>query len=354
MTLAELGWTSDRNEEFKPFAGRGWTPGRIACEHTHLYTVYGETNEWTARVSGKYRYETGPKGDFPAVGDWVALEARPEEGAATIHALLTRRSSFSRKVAGGTVKEQVVAANVDTTFLVSGLDGDFNLRRIERYLTLAWESGTAPVIVLNKADLCEDLNVRLAETEAIAFGVPVYAVSATEDLGMATIRAHISAGKTAVFIGSSGVGKSTLINCLLGAPRQAVADVRADDSRGRHTTTYRELILLPGGGVMIDTPGMRELQLWGDETGLKHAFEDIETLAAHCRFRDCIHEGEPGCAVQAALESGDLAPDRFQGYLKQRKELCYLQGRKDYRARLEEKAKRRKISMALRRMKRFE
>ncbi len=354
MVLAELGWTSDRAEEFVPFASQGWTPGRIAREHKHIYTVYGEAGEWNARVSGKYRHEAGGKADFPAVGDWVALEARPEEGAATIHALPSRRGSFSRKVAGGTVNEQVIAANVDTAFLVSGLDGDFNARRIERYLTLAWESGTTPVIVLNKADLCDDVNARVTETEAIAFGVPVCAVSATENLDMAAIGIYITIGKTVAFLGSSGVGKSTLINRLLGVPRQAVGEVRADDSRGRHTTSYRELILLPGGGVMIDTPGMRELQLWGDEKGLKHAFEDIESLAAGCRFRDCMHEGEPGCAVQAALESGDLAPDRFQGYLKLRKELRYLQGRKDYRIRLEEKAKWRRISMAQRRTKRFE
>jgi len=354
MVLEELGWTPDREKEFEPFASRGWTPGRIAREHKHIYTVYGAAGECNARVSGKYRHEAGGKSDFPAVGDWVALEERPEEGTATIHTLLSRRSGFSRKSAGGTVNEQIIAANVDTAFLVSGLDGDFNLRRIERYLTLAWESGTAPVIVLNKADLCDDVNARVTETEAIAFGVPVCAVSATGDLGLAMIGVYITVGKTVAFLGSSGGGKSTLINRLLGAPRQAVGEVRADDSRGRHTTSYRELILLPGGGVMIDTPGMRELQLWGDEKVLKHAFEDIELLAARCRFRDCMHEGEPGCAVQAALENGDLAPDRLRGYLKQRKELRYLQGRKDCRARLEEKAKWRTISMAQRSMKRFE
>jgi ribosome biogenesis GTPase len=266
------------------------------------------------------------------VGDWVALSPRWDEGKATIHALLPRKTKFSRRAVlsggmpetGGRTDEQVLAANVDTVFLVSGLDRDFNVRRIERYLAVAWDSGAAPVIILNKADLCEKLAAKLQEVEAVAIGVPIHPVSATENQGLETLQTYLGAGKTVVFLGSSGVGKSTIINCLLGSERQKVHAVREDDSRGRHTTAHRELIVLPEGGMVIDTPGLREIELWSNEEGLEKIFGDIEQLAASCRFRDCRHQGEPGCAIRQALDDGSLDAGRYDNYLKLQRELKHL------------------------------
>ena len=339
MNLAELGWTADRARHFEPFGEQGLAPGRVAREERQLYIVYTEQGELTAEVAGKMRFEAASRGDLPAVGDWVAVSPRPAQGKATIHAVLPRKSAFSRKVVGGHTEEQVVAANVDVVFLVSGLDHEFNLRRLERYLTLVWESGAAPAIVLNKADLCPDVEARVREAESVALGVPILAISATENLGLDALREHADKGKTAAFLGSSGVGKSTIINRFLGADVLKVAPVREDDSRGRHTTTHRELIPLPGGGLVIDTPGMRELQLWADGDGLRQAFDDIEELAAQCRFRNCAHRGEPGCAVQQALADGTLDVGRWQSYLKLQRELRHLERRKDQKARLAEEGR---------------
>ena len=361
MNLTELGWNPFFEQHFEPFRNQGLIPARIALEHKRIYLVYGEHGELSAEVSGKLRHSTATRGAFPTVGDWVAIQPRPEEGKATIHALLPRKSSFSRKavLAGGPkdgpgkTEEQVLAANVDTAFLISGLDGDFNLRRIERYLTLTWDSGANPVVVLNKADVCADVEARIAETESIAFGVPIHPVSALKNEGLDVLLEHLGNGKTGALLGSSGVGKSTLINSLLGEERQQVREVREYDNRGRHCTTHRELILLPGRGLMIDNPGMRELQLWSDEEGLKRTFDDIEELAGLCRFGDCRHDGEPGCAIREALEDGTLDRKRYQSYLKLKKELHYLATRQDQKARLAEKAKWKKIAMAGRRMKKY-
>ena len=337
MNLIDLGWQPFFSQAFDDLTAPNRVPARVARQDRQRYLVFGEAGELFAEVSGKMREAAHARVDFPAVGDWAAITARPDEGAATIHALLPRKSHFSRKVAGVTTEEQVVAANVDTVFLVSGLDHDFNLRRIERYVTLAWNSGATPVIVLNKADLCDDLDGRLVAVEAVAMGIDILTVSATEGEGVDALRAHLGRGRTVAFLGSSGVGKSTLVNRLLGEERMQTAAVRQDDSRGRHTTSFRELILVPGGGVMIDTPGMRELQLWADEDSLQAAFADVEELAQDCRFRDCVHDTEPGCAVREAVASGALDERRFHSYLKLKRELARLARRQTEAGRLEER-----------------
>lgn len=345
MNLADLGWNPYFRNEFEPFKDHGLSPARVAREERDACLVYSEHGELLAEVTGKLRHDATSRSDLPAVGDWVAVEARPAEGRATIHAVLPRKSAFSRKVAGGVTDEQVIAANVDTVFAVTGLDRDFSVRRIERYLTLAWDSGAAAVIVLNKADLCSDVEGRIEEVETVAAGVPIHAASATEGQGLDVLEQYMSQGNTVALLGSSGVGKSTLINGLLGVERQLVAAVRESDGRGRHTTTHRELILMPGGGIVIDNPGMRELQLWTDEESLTKAFDDVEELATECRFRNCGHKSEPGCAIRQALEDGTLEAGRWHNYLKLQKELRHLERRQNEKARLAEKEKWKKVAV---------
>jgi ribosome biogenesis GTPase len=329
MNLEELGFTAEFEEHFRALNLDGCRPGRVAREDRKHYLVYTEVGELLADVTGKLRHGAASKGELPAVGDWVAVAARVSEGRGTIHAVLPRTGCFVRKEAGVVTEEQVLAANVDTAFLVTGLDGNFNVRRIERYLTLAWESGASPVVVLNKADICADVAQRVSEVETATGGVPVLALSALTAEGLQALQPHLEPAKTVVFLGSSGVGKSTIINHLLGEERLRVQEVREDDSRGRHTTTNRELHLLPGGALVIDTPGMRELQLWGTEEGLERAFADIEELAQQCRFRDCGHAHEPGCAVRAAVADGRLDAKRLKSYEKLRRELEHLALRQD-------------------------
>ncbi|RKX26017.1 MAG: ribosome small subunit-dependent GTPase A [Candidatus Zixiibacteriota bacterium] len=341
MNLISLGWKPFFEHQFVPYKNKGFLPARVVLQHRDRCIVCCECGELTTEISGKMRHETHSRAEFPTVGDWVAINARPEEGTGIIHALLPRKSSFSRKavLAGGPkygegkIEEQVLATNVDTFFLVTGLDANFNVRRIERYVSTAWDSGASPVVVLNKSDICKDVEGAVRDAEAVAFGVPIYAVSAATGEGMEALTEHLIEGNTIALLGSSGVGKSTLINRIIGEDRLDTGGVRLADSRGRHTTTHRELIQLPTGGILIDTPGLREIQMWNDDGALARTFTDIEELMTQCRFNNCQHVTEPGCAILTALENGDLDPKRYESYLKLRKEQDRLAIRKNQKER---------------------
>ena len=315
-----------------------WTVGRVLLQERGLYRVVSETGEQMAEVSGRLRHEAKGAADFPAVGDFVWLEGEAGQGNAIIQGILPRRSVFVRRAAGAGCAEQVVAANIDTVFICMALNGDFNLRRLERYLAVAWDSGAVPAVVLTKADLCDDVPRRLLEVGEAAPGVELLTVSAVEPEGWRALLPLIGRGRTVALIGSSGVGKSTLINRLLGEERLETNGLRSDD-RGRHTTTRRELFLLETGGMVIDTPGMRELGLWTVDSGVEQSFADIEALAAECRFRNCSHTGEPGCAIQKALDEGALSMDRLQSYRKLCAESRYAGDAEGYLAEKKEKFK---------------
>lgn len=273
-----------------------------------------------SEISGKLRHEAINGDEFPSVGDFVVVSLRTSEMRATIHKVLPRKSKFSRKVAGVNTVEQIVASNIDTIFLVNSLNKDFNARRIERYLIMAWESGAAPVILLSKADLCEDLEEKLSQTQRIAANVPIHIISVPDKRGMDDLNQYLKPGRTIALLGSSGVGKSTLLNYLAGEVVQETKEVRAYDDRGRHTSTSREMFILDSGAIMIDTPGMRELQLWGGTEGISEAFEDIEAIASQCRFSDCMHKKEPGCAIKQAIDDGIIDEKRFKSYVTLQKE----------------------------------
>jgi ribosome biogenesis GTPase len=330
LNLQDLGWDDGFAAALQPHDN--CIPARVSAQHRGEYDVLTERGELRARVTGRLRHEAGSTAALPAVGDWVAL--RDE----AIHAVLPRRSAFARKVAWSQTEAQVLAANLDTVFVVTGLDGDFNLRRLERYLTLAWESGASPALVLTKADLCEDVAGALIRVEQVAFGVPAHVVSNVTGEGLEELSPYLAPAKTIVLLGSSGVGKSTLANRLLGAELQSTKEI-ADDGRGRHTTTSRQLIRLPGGALLIDTPGLREIQLWDADEGIQEAFADVDELAADCRFNDCAHMREPGCAVQAAIDEGRLPRERLQSYRALQRELKRLAMKQDARLRSEERKK---------------
>jgi ribosome biogenesis GTPase len=345
-SLEAYGWNPFFADSFAAYASERLVPGRVARDHQHIYRVYMEAGEVLARVAGRLRHHAAGAHEFPAVGDWVAIELPAQGRRGIIHAVLPRRTKFSRKVAGDVTQEQVIAANIDTVFLAQGLDGDYNLRRVERYLFVAWNSGARPVIILNKADVCENVAECVREVERVAAGTPIHVMSARLGDGIDQIRPYLKPGETAALLGSSGVGKSTLINRLIGEERLRTGAVRASDSRGRHVTTARELILLPGGGLIIDTPGLRELQLWDAGAASMGVFGDIDVLSLDCHFRDCRHEQEPGCAVRLAVEEGRLDLGRLENYVKLRSEAEYLANREDVSAQQAVKQKWRAIHRA--------
>lgn len=352
FTLEDLGWSEQFQQGFAGMETEGCAPARVMLQERELYSVCGAEGEYAAEVAGRFRHQALTPQEYPAVGDWVAVRLPRGEGRASIHAVLPRRTKFSRKVAGARTEEQVIAANIDFVFLVSGLDGDYSVRRIERYLTAAWDSGANPVVVLNKADVCDDPGARAAEVESAALGAPLHVVSALTGEGLGVFRKYLQPGTTIGFLGSSGVGKSTIINSLLGHAAQRVQAVRPGDDRGRHTTTRRQLFLLEEGGLLLDTPGMRELQIWEGSEGIEASFQDIAELALTCRFRDCRHDGEPGCAVLEAVDTGKLDSDRLESYHKLQREMRYLETRRDAAAQAMERKRLRGIFRSYRRIQR--
>ncbi len=355
MDLTTLGWNRGFELEFDELKRGSSFPARVSIVSRDRYTVISECGGMIAELPGSFRHKASSLADFPAVGDWVAVERDTNDHTAMIHAVLPRRSSFSRKAVLGGEKtdEQVIAANIDTAFITVGIDGNFSVNRIERYLAIAYDSGAMPVIILNKVDIADDPDSILDEVEHVAFGVPVLAVSAKENRGIEDVAAHFEHGKTGVFIGSSGVGKSSLINCILGEDRMTTTNVRASDSRGRHTTTRRELIVLPNAGIVIDTPGLRGIAAFEDKGGIERAFGEIDSLAESCRFNDCSHTNEPGCAVIEALEKGELDRRRYENYFKLLREKRYQSLRTDVAARRrQEREWNKKIREGMKRLKR--
>jgi ribosome biogenesis GTPase len=346
--LDALGWGDDFEAAFAPHGAAGLRPARVATQSHGLYRLLSELGEHRAERAGRLRHDSDTV-DHPAVGDWVAADLRPD-GTGTIHAVLPRRTKFSRKEASGPSdrsREQVVAANVDTVFLVTALGRELNVRRLERYLTTAWESGAYPVVILTKVDLHPDHADDLADVEAIAMGVDVHVTSAVTAEGLDALDPYLRRGRTVALLGSSGVGKSTLVNRLAGEELLATREVR-EDERGRHTTTHRELVPLPTGALLLDTPGMRELQLWDSADGLEQAFTDVSELINQCRFSDCNHRTEPGCAIRDALADGTLPAERWDSYAKLQRELHALEIRHSARLQSEARKERRRFARSMR------
>lgn len=337
MSLSRWGWNPYFEAMWNGTDRDDAVPARVVAQHRNGWRIAGTFGECLAEPSGKLRLAAEEGADWPTVGDWVSAEMNGACDLALIRAVLPRRSQFTRKAPGRRMEAQVIAANVETALVVSALDGDVNPRRAERYIAQCWEFGVRPVLILNKADVCEDAYQKAAAMERVAAGVPVLVVSTRTGLGMEAVERLFISGQTFVLLGSSGAGKSTLTNYLLGQSLQKVNDVRATDRRGRHTTTTRELFVLPGGALLIDTPGLRELQLWNGEEGLTQTFADVHVLAARCRFTNCRHEAEPGCAVQQAVQAGTLDLARLENQRKLIREEKFLQRKLDPEARSDEK-----------------
>jgi ribosome biogenesis GTPase len=340
MTLADLGvlgWTGDREREFAALGQADLVPGRVSLEHNHVYRVLTADGEHLAEAAGRIKYQASGRHELPAVGDWVGLRLDPQGGRSVIRAILPRRSVFSRRAAGRETTEQVVAANIDTVFVVFGLDKPVNVRAIERYLVVAGRSGAAPVVVLNKSDLDDDVAGSVAEASVAAGDVPVHAVSARGEPGVVRLVPYLAKGKTVALLGPSGAGKSSIVNGLIERELLATGEVRGRDQRGRHTSVHRQLVVREAGGLIIDTPGLRELQLWDAGEAFGDAFTDVAALADSCRFRDCRHDREPGCAVKAAVDSGTLDAGRYESYLKLQREQSAFEKNRDQRAAIEAK-----------------
>ncbi len=346
--LTQYGWDEFFEKQFKKFSEKDYSVGRVAIENKNNFQLYTEFGELTAEISGKFLFNAVTDSDYPAVGDWVVIRPIIEEKKAMIEFVLERKNKFSRKVSGETTEEQIISANVDTLFIISSLNQDIKLRRIERYLTLAKENNVPAVLILSKADLCENLKKKLTEVKSIAFDISVHVISAPENMGTSELRQYFRGNKTVAVVGSSGVGKSTLINCLSGSDEMEVSDISLYKDKGRHTTSHRELIILPEGGLIIDTPGMREIQMWEGSEGVSETFQDVEKYLGQCWFTDCKHETEPGCAVKKAIDDGEINEDRFRNYLKLQREITHFENRNNNKAKLAEKKKWKKITSVAR------
>ncbi len=346
--LEALGWKDYFQLQIKKEEAH-LTPARVYRLDVNRYHLLSATGELLGSLPGRLHTEAISKAELPTVGDWVLTSPADQNDtrSVVIERSLDRFSKFSRKEAGEGFDEQVVAANIDQVFIVSGLDDNFNVNRIERYLVLAWSSGASPVVVMNKADLCADIETRIQALESIAVGVPVHVLSAQSHEGLDQLRPYLQSGLTVALLGSSGVGKSTIINALLGYDRFETGDVRDGDGKGRHTTTFREMCKMESGGLIIDTPGMREIQIWTDEASLAQAFSDVDDYALQCRFSDCQHNTEPGCAVQKAILDGDIEESRLESLRKFERELAHLREKQNASARSEKKKERKKFARSI-------
>jgi ribosome biogenesis GTPase len=349
MQLRDLGWDDGFAHQFEAWADKPHVqPGRVFIVFNDICRVYVEGGELEAVISGRVKHHAANRSELPAIGDWVVVRQQPGDERGAIAAVLPRRTRFSRKVAGEVTAEQVVAANLNVIFIVMGLDADFSLRRAERYLLLTQDSGAAPVVLLTKPDLSGDVAGRVAAVTALAGDAPVHVLSPKFNEGIEQVDHYLTPGRTGALLGSSGVGKTTIINRLMGNEARRTKDVRSTDSTGRHATTNRELVVLPNGGLLIDTPGMRELQLWDAAGGVRGTFDDVEGLAGGCHFTDCRHRDEPRCAVKAAVEAGSLPADRLESYLQLQDELAHLARQQDQRAEIDHKRQMKTLTKAAR------
>ncbi|MCE9501973.1 MAG: ribosome small subunit-dependent GTPase A [Leptospira sp.] len=346
--LYSLGFNERLEAEANKYNKIDLLPGRVFSENKNYFNVMTEKGEIISELSGKFLFNTESKSDFPSVGDWVLISPYDNDRKGIIHILLPRKSWISRKNPGEKSEEQIICANIDLVLIVTGLDGNYNLRRIERYLAMARENRTEPVIILNKTDLCSDLEIKLEEVQSVAINTPIVCLNSLTLSGYERLKTFFTDGITAAFVGSSGAGKSTIINNLIESNEFKTREVRENDSRGRHTTTRRQMILLKSGGLVIDNPGLRELQLWDSESGLSDSFRDINDLSSNCYYKDCSHNSEPGCAVRIAIEDGDLDQNRLNNFQKMKRELSFLESRTDEKKKIDRKLKERKFQKKLR------
>ncbi|MBS4539530.1 ribosome small subunit-dependent GTPase A [Clostridium sp. D2Q-11] len=343
MSLINLGWNDFFQDYYNSYGDDNLTVGRISAEYRNHYEVITEIGEIKGEISGKLRYTIETKSDFPVVGDWVVIN-RLDNNFAIINDVLPRKSMFKRKAPGNKIEEQILASNIDYIFIVTSLNQNYNLRRIERYVTISWESGAIPVVILSKSDLCDDKENKIIEVENIAPGVDIHAISAMTGKGVENLSKYVKEGNTICLLGSSGVGKSTLVNRLIGEDTMDTGDIRLDDGRGKHTTTHRQMMNIPEGGLIIDTPGIREIALWDGDNGIEEAFKDLEILSNKCKFTDCKHESEPGCAITQAINNGSLAKERLDSYKKLQRELRYIERKQNRKLQLEEKKKNKSLN----------